>query len=37
MVQNILAEAPAGSALLTNQDEGTGNGLDADTVDGEHA
>ena len=37
MVQAILAEAPAGSALLTNQDEGAGNGLDADTVDGEHA
>jgi len=34
MVQNILAEAPAGSLLLTNQDEGAGNGLDADTVDG---
>lgn len=37
MVQSILGEAPAGSLLLTNQDEGTGNGLDADTVDGEHA
>jgi len=37
MVQSILGEAPAGSLLLTNQDEGPGNGLDADTVDGEHA
>lgn len=36
-VQAILAEAPAGSLLLTNQDEGAGNGLDADTVDGENA
>lgn len=36
-VKSILGEAPAGSLLLTNQDEGTGNGLDADTVDGEHA
>jgi len=37
MIKSILGEAPAGSLLLTNQDEGTGNGLDADTVDGEHA
>lgn len=37
MVQSILGEAPAGSLLLTNQDEGAGNGIDADTVDGEHA
>lgn len=37
MVKTILGEAPAGSVLLTDQDEGTGNGLDADTVDGVHA
>ena len=37
MVKSILGEAPAGSLLLTNQDEGSGNGLDADTLDGEHA
>lgn len=37
MIKSILSEAPAGSLILTNQDEGIGNGLDADTVDGLHA